>query len=231
MIEDDIMQPIYGHELSNCLTGFKFLFQNVHKSRKTTHDLLEIHAGGTDFIFIQEANFGLVRHTISTTSEEGDPVVGPVHHKAWECVQKSETYTSTQVTIYVNKRILTTFSIFVDPHRIPHPNVLAIDISRILDSVTSTIINLYNPPQSGNSAVRHLIRALQSDDLNPAMIQSDFNLHHVEWEPEREQLNDSIAEELLETITEKDMDLVNNDGDATWHHPDGRGSVLDLVLL
>ena len=231
MIEDDIMQPIYGHELSNCLTGFKFLFQNVHKSRKTTHDLLEIHAGGTDFIFIQEANFGLVRHTISTTSEEGDPVVGPVHHKAWECVQKSETYTSTQVTIYVNKRILTTFSIFVDPHRIPHPNVLAIDISRILDSVTSTIINLYNPPQSGNSAVHHLIRALQSDDLNPAMIQSDFNLHHVEWEPEREQLNDSIAEELLETITEKDMDLVNNDGDATWHHPDGRGSVLDLVLL
>ncbi len=146
MIEDDIMQPIYGHELSNCLTGFKFLFQNVHKSRKMTHDLLETQAGGTDFIFIQEANFSLVRHTISTTSEEGDPVIGPVHHKAWECVQKSETYANMQVAIYVNRRILTTFSIFVDPHRIPHPNVLAIDVSRILDGVTSTIINLYNPP-------------------------------------------------------------------------------------
>ena len=231
MIEDDTTQFIYGHKLSNCLVGFKFLFQNVHKSRKTTHDLLETHAGGTDFISIQEANFSLVRHTISTTSEEGDPVIGPVYHKAWECVQKLETYANTQVTIYVNKRILTTFSIFIDPHRIPHPNVLALDVSRIIDGVTSTIINLYNPPQSANSAVRHLIRALQSDDLSPAIIQGDFNLHHVEWEPEREQLNNSIAEELLEAITEKDMDLVNNNGDATWHHPDGRGSVLDLVLL
>jgi len=79
--------------------------------------------------------------------------------------------------------------------------------------------------------VCHLIRALQSDDLNPAIIQGNFNLHHVEWELEREQLNDSITEELLEAVTEKDMDLVNNNGEATWHHLDRRSSVLDLVLL
>ena len=65
----------------DCFANITVLSQNVHnKSGKTVNNLLEQYANGADILFIQEAPFCHIRKTISTTSEEGDDVVGPPMH-------------------------------------------------------------------------------------------------------------------------------------------------------
>ena len=44
----------------NCFTNIKIMSQNVHKSGKTVHNLLEQYSNGTDILFIQEAPFCLI---------------------------------------------------------------------------------------------------------------------------------------------------------------------------
>ena len=46
-----------------------YAFQNVQKSRKTMHDLLESLKNSVDFLFIQETPINFVRKLPSVTSE------------------------------------------------------------------------------------------------------------------------------------------------------------------
>ena len=95
----------------DCFTNIVVLSQNVHKSRKTVKNLLKQYANAADIIFIQEAIFPLIRKTISTTSEEGDDVVGPPIHAAWQAIHCFERHPKTQVCSYVNWWLLSRFQL------------------------------------------------------------------------------------------------------------------------
>lgn len=83
------------------ISNLSFLCQNIHKSRKATHNLLEQYVDSTDIIFVQEAYFSIFRHTTSTTSELSDLVTSLVIHAAWQEVHLYNKYPSTQVCIYI----------------------------------------------------------------------------------------------------------------------------------
>ena len=80
----------------------RYAFQNVQKSRKTMHDLLETLKNSIDFLFIQEAPIHFIRKIPSTTSELGDDLIGPVIHRSWQCVDNRSVHPQSQVAIYVN---------------------------------------------------------------------------------------------------------------------------------
>ena len=212
----------------NITTSLKFAFQNVHKSRTHTHALLDSLQSGIDILFIQEAHFGLVRKTVSTTSELGDDVVGPVIHHAWKCIDKHQYFPTTQVVIYVNKRITNNHEIFMDPFLIPDANVLTIDIACNKSERKASFVCVYNPPRTNNSAIKALCMNLESIP-NIAIIQGDFNLHSHDWNPAIIDAPD-IANDLLNVITLSGLSLINTDGTPTWHHPSGRSLVIDLLF-
>ncbi|KAF8657549.1 hypothetical protein AX14_007865 [Amanita brunnescens Koide BX004] len=104
----------------------RFAFQNVHKSRLSVHELLETLQSDIDFLFIQENPSSFIRNVPSTTSEQGDPLIGPVHHKQWQCIEKTSLQPSSQVAVYVNKRFLTDYQIFPNFSPTIDPNVLIV---------------------------------------------------------------------------------------------------------
>ncbi len=152
------------------LVSLRFLFQNVHKSCSRTHNLLESYLDSMDVVFIQEALFSHIRQTISTTDETGDEVFGPVHHAAWECVNSSAHFPTTQSCVYVNRRILTNHYISFDPSEGLDPNLLIIRLTRVSDGSTATMVCVYNPPATNNASVKALLSLLRSGRLTPSLI-------------------------------------------------------------
>ena len=95
--------------ITSTISKSRYVFQNVHKSRLSVHELLENLQKDIDFLFIQENPVSFIRNVPSATSDEGDPLVGPVHHRQWQCVEKTHLQNTSQVAIYVNKRFLDDF--------------------------------------------------------------------------------------------------------------------------
>ncbi|KAF8689775.1 hypothetical protein AX14_003166 [Amanita brunnescens Koide BX004] len=208
----------------------RFAFQNVHKSRLTVHELLENLKNDIDFLFIQENPFSFIRNVPTSKNEEGDPLIGPVHHKQWQCIKKTTIQASSQVAIYVNARFLDNFQIC--PNFSPHidPNVLPITVKHnTIKSCSFTIVNVYNPPKTCNSAIRSLINTLPL--LKDAMIiQGDFNLPSGIWDPARN--NSSLLSiELFNHLSDVNFGLANDEGAPTWTNRRGSFSVLDLVFI
>ena len=161
----------------------RFAFQNVHKSRLTVHELLENLQDDIDFLFIQENPISFIRNVPSSQNETGDPLLGPVHHRRWQCVEKTSIQPSSQVAVYINTRILDNFQIFPNFSLAHDPNVLPITMKHnVIKSCSFTIMNVYNPPRTRNSAVRSLLDSLE---LFPdiILIQGDFNLPSGIWDP------------------------------------------------
>ena len=124
--------------------NLSFLCQNIHKSRKATHDLLEQHVDSADIIFIQEAYFSTFRHTSSTTSELGDPVTGLVIHATWQEVHLHDLHPSTQVCIYVRRSLLTRFRLSAHNTPFADPNVLALTLADKITHHKATVVCVYN---------------------------------------------------------------------------------------
>ena len=144
--------------ITTYLSKSRFAFQNVHKSGLTVHELLENLQNDIDFLFIQENPVSFIRNVPSTSNDKGDPLIGPVHHQQWQCVEKSAIQNMSQVAIYINKRFLDSFQIFPDFSPSLDPNVLPVTLKHnLIMSCSFTIVNIYNPPKTRNSAVRSLI--------------------------------------------------------------------------
>ena len=201
-----------------------FVFQNIHKSAQTMKNLLEQFADSADFMFMQEALFSHIRNTSSTTSELGPPI-----HMAWQEVQHFNKFHKTQVCIYINRRLLSTFRLSADPNASHDPNVLVLTVTDRVMHHTASMVCLYNLPKSGNSAVHAFFHLLPNlDDL--MVVQGDFNLHSQDWDPLVSQ-SPRIATDLLAALTLSELTLVNDDGLPTWHHKCNKPAVLDLLFI
>ena len=212
------------------LSKTRFAFQNVHKSRLTVHELLENLQSDIDFLFIQENPVSFVRNVPSSSSEVGDHLIGPVHHRGWQCVEKTAHQETSQVAIYINKRFLDNFQIFPNFSPTIDPNVLAVTLKHnTIRTCSFTIINVYNPPKTRHSAVHSLINVLpRLDDV--VVIQGDFNLPSGIWDPARNN-SPPLSINLFNHLSDKGFGLCNDEGAPTWTNRQGSFSVLDLVFL
>ena len=212
------------------ITNTRFAFQNVHKSRLSVHKLLETLQNDIDFLFIQENPSSFIRNVPSTTSDKGDPLIGPVHHRQWQCVEKTAIQPTSQVAIYINKRFLTDYQIFPDFSPTFDPNVLPVTLRHnLVRAKHFTIINVYNPPKTQNSAVHSLLRALPCFH-NAMVIEGDFNLHSGIWDPARVN-SPPLPTELFNRLSDASFGLVNDEGAPTWSNRRGATSVIDLLFI
>ncbi|KAF8686586.1 hypothetical protein AX14_003837 [Amanita brunnescens Koide BX004] len=171
-----------------------------------------------------------IRNVPSTTNEAGDPLIGPVHHKQWQCIEKTAFQESSQVAIYINVRILTDFQIFPDFSASVDPNVLPVTLRHnMIKSKHFTLINVYNPPKSHNAAVRSLLTVLPrfKDTL---IVQGDFNLHAGIWDPSRVN-SPTFCVEFFNSLSDAGFGLANDEGAPTWSNRHGSSSVIDLVFI
>ncbi|KAF8701567.1 hypothetical protein AX14_000387 [Amanita brunnescens Koide BX004] len=210
-------------------SSIRYAFQNVQKSRKTMHDLLETLKNSVDLLFIQELPVNFVRKVPSTTSETGDDLIGPVIHRNWQCVDKRAVQPESQVAIYVNTRFTSTYQLFPIFDSYIDPGVLALCIRHnMVPSLFFHVINVYNRPGTHHSAVESLLR-LAPTLTNIAVIQGDFNLHSPLWDPAYSNAS-GLGERLFYSLSDLEMNLANDDGDATWTNRHGARSVIDLLF-
>ncbi|KAF8700497.1 hypothetical protein AX14_000770 [Amanita brunnescens Koide BX004] len=183
-----------------------------------------------NLLFIQENSSSFIRNVPSTTSETGDPLVGPVHHKQWQCIEKTSHQPSSQVAIYANRRFLSDFQIFPDLSSNNDPNVLPVTFRHnLIKSRHFTVINVYNQPKTNNSAIFSLLRLLpQFDDI--MVIEGDFNLHAGIWDPARVN-TPPLSLMLFNSLSDAGFGLANNEGAPTWTNRRGLFSVIDLVFV
>ena len=208
----------------------RFAFQNVHKSRLTVHELLETLQNEIDFLFIQENSSSFIRNVPSSDNTLGAPLVGPVHHKQWQCVEKTAIQPSSQVAIYINKRFLNDFQIFPNFSPTIDPNVLPVTLKHnLFRSCSFTIVNVYNPPKTRNSAIVSLLQTLPSlKDV--VAVEGDFNLHSGIWDPAR--INSPpFSVNFFNQLSDQGFGLVNDEGAPTWTNRRGAFSVLDLLFI
>ena len=216
--------------ITTYLSKTRFAFQNVHKSRLTVHELLENLQNEIDFLFIQENPISFVRNLPSSQNEVGNPLIGPVHHRRWQCVEKTSIQPSSQVAIYVNIRFLNNFQIFPNFSPTLDPNLLPITLKHnVIKSCSFTMINVYNPPKTHNSAITSLLNSLP---LFPdaVLIQGDFNLPSGIWDPNRNN-SSPLSIELFNRLSDNDFGLCNDEGTPTWTNRRGSFSVLDLIFI
>ena len=216
--------------ITSFLSKTCFAFQNVHKSRLSVHELLETLQNDIDFLFIQENPYSFIRNVPSSKSEKGEPLLGPVHHRHWQCVEKVSLQSTSQVAIYINVHFLDNFQIF--PNFSPHinPNVLPVTLKHnSIKSCSFTIVNVYNQPKTRNSAVFSLMNLLPT--LRDALIiQGDFNLPSGIWDPARNNSSPLLIE-LFNRLSDEGFGLCNDEGAPTWSNRRGSTSVLDLIFI
>ena len=208
----------------------RYLFQNVHKSRKTVHDLLDSRRNAIDIIFIQEAPINFVRKVPSATNPEGEDLIGPVIHKAWICVDRRLAFPDSAVAIYINKRLSGSYQLFPLERPDVHHDVLIVHLKHnFLKGHDFTIINVYNRPARHNAAVESLIRTAPTLP-NLAVIQGDFNLHSPLWDSSI-QKGSEAALALYSALSECGVNLMNDKDEPTWSNGRGSTSVIDLLFL
>ncbi|KAF8666955.1 hypothetical protein AX14_006399, partial [Amanita brunnescens Koide BX004] len=151
----------------------------------------------------------------STKDEKGDPLIGPVHHKQWQCIEKAAFQPASRVAIYVNRRFLDNFQIFPDFSPTLDPNVLPITLKHnVIKSCSFSVINVYNPPKTRNSAIGSLLDTL-SRLPNIMIIQGDFNLPSGIWDPGRN-TSSPMSIELFNRLSDEGFGLCNDEGAPTW---------------
>ena len=85
------------------------------------------------------------------------------------------------------------------------------------------------PPRTADRVVKALLRLMPLiKDLK--LLVGDFNIRSVEWDPSYPRTHE-LAANLMAACTVQDLDLVNDNGEPTWHHTQHQGSVLDLLFV
>ena len=145
-------------------------------------------------------------------------------------MEKTGIQPSSQVAIYINKRFLNDFQIFPDFSPTIDPNVLPVTLKHnLLRSCSFTIVNVYNPPKTRNSAIASLLETLPNlKDV--VVIEGDFNLHSGIWDPARVNSPPSSVN-FFNQLSDQGFGLVNDEGAPTWTNRRGAFSVLDLLFV
>ncbi|PFH46676.1 hypothetical protein AMATHDRAFT_7514 [Amanita thiersii Skay4041] len=136
----------------------------------------------------------------------------------------------SQVATFINNRVLTNHSLFVDTESFNHHNILCMKLTINFSGQTSTLVNVYNNPFKGpkNDAIKCIIDKLPSlPHIN--LIQGDFNLHHSAWDTSVNTTSD-IGTSLLQTTFLQNLSLITPPSFPTHYSKNHPNRVLDLAF-
>lgn len=165
---------------------------------------------------------------------------GPLEREEWIQLKSTSHKDFTQILpnypLHLRPRTLTYVSKFFTPavslaRDSPiDPDIQIIDITE--GEASLQVINLYNQKCQDGQALRTFQRSLKGIHLHPnTILMGDFNSHHPQWNPEVEHPNKE-AKELAEWFEDKDLELLNKPGEATFYRDNCTNiSVIDLALI
>ena len=87
--------------------------------------------------------------------------------------------------------------------------------------------NVYNRP--GSNTLAQLNREISKRPLVEHIVMGDMNAHHPAWGGAGTKIDDE-AEQLLEIMDKHDLELITEEGKATWTRND-QSSVIDLAFI
>ena len=212
---------------------FSFLFRNVNTSHALASSILEEYAShDIDVIFFQELTQKHIQRTAHIDFPEGEPVIGLPIHPSWHCLPPPAL--TSQVAIYIHSRIFQCYHFTVDSKIFGHPNIFVMFCYDPSHHTTTIYINLYaNPNRDCAASLKNMIPTLLSQLYKlPSvhLIQGDFNLHCHYWDKTSNK-NPSLAWDLIRTLHDSQMSLVNDKSIPTFYRANHRPQVLDLIWV
>ena len=173
--------------------------QNVHKNRQWTQQLLETLVDTTDLILLQEPPRYFVKQIPSGTDPLGTPEHDTCHHAKW-----SKIFFHSNVSVYVNERVLATHNLFLHPTI--DENIIAFSLEEQASSRCLHFVNCYN--DLAKPTFERLITFLDSSDLPNLFLAGDFNLHSPFWDAGIARPDNNKATTLLNRATNMGLILL-----------------------
>ena len=102
----------------------KIYSQNVHKNQQWTQQLLTTLYNDYDLILIQEPPYFFVKNLPSGDNSDGVPEHDTCHDPKW-----SKIFLNTNISVYVNEKLLRTHTLFLFPPF--NPNVIALTLHSV----------------------------------------------------------------------------------------------------
>ena len=153
------------------LKNLKILSQNIQKNHLIINTILETQSH-FDIILIQEPPWFVIHKVPSTSSSEGENLIGTVHHPNWLlfAINPVNKVTSPRVTTYINIHLSSLhFSLLSDI--INHTDILLISFTN--NRTQYFIMNIYS--DSSHSALKYL-KDIEVNIDNVLAITDDFNI-------------------------------------------------------
>ncbi|CAA7268146.1 unnamed protein product [Cyclocybe aegerita] len=200
---------------------------NVHHTYAHVDTLLEICKDRFDILFFQETPWNFIRHALSTTSMEGDEVIGAPKHPDWlqmVCIKEGEV---PHVIAYVSTR-LSRYRPAMRCNIIDHCDILV--LSLFSGGEVLNLMNVYSDDQ--HTAIEHLAARVHS--LPPFIYMAgDFNCVSTTWD-DYEHGKSLTAISLQDTASQISLEWARPSNHGLTRispNPNQRSNVLDLVFL
>ena len=199
---------------------------NAHRSPDVNYAILHEATNLFDIIFMQEPWYGQIGLD--------DTLVGPKAHHDWQPIPAVDPLPPNR-----HPRVIT----YVSKHRTDFTTIHRADLALDLDiqfielakpgQPPILVGNIYNQKESDDSNVWTFDRLHQLAPFAPnqaVTLLGDWNVHH-HWWTNIVSDNRPRARELAEWLTERDFQLLNTPGEATFHANGRASSVIDLTFV
>ncbi|KAF5362250.1 hypothetical protein D9756_002521 [Leucocoprinus leucothites] len=209
------------------ITELRIFSQNVNHNYMHVDYLLDNLWSDTDILFFQELPWCFIRQTVSTSSPEGDEVVGAPKYPDWLYMVCPPALDSPpRIMAYVHKHLLKLRpALWQD--LIDHCDVLV--LSLFSGGEPLNLMNIYLDDM--HTAINLLLKDV---DTLPTFIYigGNFNCHSSVWDPAVEH-HCTSAISLLETVSDLGVEWarpINAANTYIPHNMDLEGSVIDLMF-
>ena len=161
---------------------FRIFCQNVNRNSLLLDSILASSIDEFDILFIQELPWRLIRHALSGTNPEGEPVIGTAIHPDWSLIVRksdlrNEGADNPRVAVYVHKR-LKGLRPGYRRDLIDHRDILVFSLGWGED--LKLLANIYSDDQ--HTAIR-LLYERTMDWPQLFFMGGDFNCRHHSWDP------------------------------------------------
>jgi len=162
-----------------CTTELRIYLQNVCKNYALVDTFLESQKNSYDIFFVQEPPWNFIQHTPSTSSLEGDKVVGAPIHPDWTQVVRlpRDSESPPWVMAFIHT-CLSRLRFALRRDVIDHRDILLLFFFD--RNECHFLINMYSDDH--HSAVKFMLDQV-IDIPNLLYMGGDFNIRDAEWDP------------------------------------------------
>jgi len=210
------------------IKNLKIFLQNVRKNSLIVNTLLKtlVHF---NIILIQEPLWSKIHKIPSTSSHEGEPLMGTSHHPNWISFARisSDDKDFPRVIVYINIH-LSSLRFLLCQDIINHRNISL--ISFFNNNVCYYILNVYS--DSSHTALKYL-KDTEVNINNIILMTGNFNIRDSLWDPSFP-FHSSISDNLFIIADSFDLTLSTPTNPCPTRYSDMAGesnSVIDLMFL